>query len=873
MKISMGISNGNEIGKIFYPQRFPYPWKFDGYGYGYGDGYENSSQMIAYGAANILVKISLDEGLDQVVLIVYRNLIGMVVLAPFAYAFERTKRPSLSFSVLLKIFVLAGVGSTINQNVHYLGLGFTSATVSAAMSNIIPSFTFIVAIVLRMEKVDIRSTKGLAKIIGTILCIGGALTFTFWKGGYMSKGFVRHPLVHIKGAGLRHHKHWVIGSLLVLIGQAAWGGWIILQAIVFKSYPAGLSLNVLSFFFGAMQSSIIALIVDRKPESWKLGWNVQLLTIIYNGVITTALMYCIQTWCISEKGPVFAAMFYPLGLLFVGVFSAIVFAERLYLGSLVGATFIVIGLYCVLWGKTKDKSSGNTDCEKEMSCNETSGSCNPPKKEIYVDAIYDDSITVPNAIREKSTCISLESGFISDKCSNCEHKEPCNEAKTSNNHQKLEIRHFALVFLNIKPISILEAFNYAMIAYGCSSILVKISLDEGLNQVVLIVYRNLIGMVVLAPFAYAFERTNHPSLSFSILIKIFVLAGVGSTINQNVHYLGLGLTSATVSAAMSNIIPSFTFIMAVALRMEKVNIRSAKGIAKIIGSLLVLIGQAAWGGWITLQAIFFKDYPAGVSLNVLTCFFGAIQCFVIAVIVDRNPESWKLGWNIQLLTIIYNGVITSALLYWIQTWCIREKGPVFVAMFSPLGLLFVGVFSAVVFAERLYLGSLVGAILIVTGLYCVLWGKSKDNSTINTDSEKGQGKDRPGQGKARQGMGKARPGQGKARQGMGKARPRHGQGKARVRQGKARASWGNGLTSTIRGGGLSPRGGMSNSDKEGLEHALGTMPRRRPTDNGPATPSRWDSTPSPGLAPNVPGHGQALRDAVPVPKRSMNHVP
>ncbi|KAK9106632.1 hypothetical protein Syun_022643 [Stephania yunnanensis] len=45
----------------------------------------------------------------------------------------------------------------------------------------------------------------------------------------------------------------------------------------------------------------------------------------------------------------------------------------------------------------------------------------------------------------------------------------------------------------------------------------------------------------------------------------------------------------------------------------------------------------------------------------------------------------------------------------------------------------------VVFVERLYLGSLVGAMLIVAGLYYVLWGKSKDNSTANTDShEKGK---------------------------------------------------------------------------------------------------------------------------------------
>ena len=46
----------------------------------------------------------------------------------------------------------------------------------------------------------------------------------------------------------------------------------------------------------------------------------------------SALAYYLQTWCISNKGPVFAAMFSPLLLIIVGIFSAIAFAERLHVG-------------------------------------------------------------------------------------------------------------------------------------------------------------------------------------------------------------------------------------------------------------------------------------------------------------------------------------------------------------------------------------------------------------------------------------------------------------------------------------------------------------------------------------------------------------
>lgn len=45
--------------------------------------------QLAYGGSNILVKISLEKGLDQLAFVVYRHLIGMLLLGPFAYAFER----------------------------------------------------------------------------------------------------------------------------------------------------------------------------------------------------------------------------------------------------------------------------------------------------------------------------------------------------------------------------------------------------------------------------------------------------------------------------------------------------------------------------------------------------------------------------------------------------------------------------------------------------------------------------------------------------------------------------------------------------------------------------------------------------------------
>ncbi|XWS61474.1 hypothetical protein CRYUN_Cryun07bG0128700 [Craigia yunnanensis] len=323
--------------------------------------------QFAYGGSNILIKIAIERGLNQFVFVVYRHIIAMFLLGPLAYVLERKERPSLSVSVFGKIFLLSSLGTTIHLNVYYAGLAYTSPTVATALSNIIPSLTFLMAVFLRMEKVKIKSASGGAKVLGALICIGGSLIFSFWRGGFQLKGFVNRPLMNIYSTNgshgeCRHGKEsWIKGSALILVSYIAWSGWLILQATVSKVYPAQLSLNVLICFIASLQSSVLALFFARNPLLWKLEWNVQLLTIIYCGVVLSALIYYLQTWCISNKGPVFAAMFTPLLVVIVAIFSAIVFAERLHLGSLVGAFLIILGLYFVLWAKRKDSFvSGNT---------------------------------------------------------------------------------------------------------------------------------------------------------------------------------------------------------------------------------------------------------------------------------------------------------------------------------------------------------------------------------------------------------------------------------------------------------------------------------------------------------------------------------
>ncbi|XP_052171029.1 WAT1-related protein At1g43650-like [Diospyros lotus] len=344
--------------------------------------------QVAYGGANIIVKIALAKGMNQQVLLVYRHVLAVLLLAPFAYVLERKQRPPLSFWVMVKIFVLASIGITIHLNVFYAGLGYTSPTVAHALSNASPALTFLVAVLIRMEKVETGSARGRAKLGGAFTCIAGSLIFTFWKGGYLFKSILERPLIHVHeydtkagGTVVPKHRNWMKGSALILTSNITWCTWLIFQGIVYKIYPAPLSLNALVCLFALLQSSFLAIFFCRDPALWRLEWDVQLLAIIYSGLVTSLLANNLQIWCISINGPVFAAMFSPLSLVFVAIFSAIAFAERLHLGSVMGAFVIIVGLYCMLWGKRADnlatepfKNGKGFDGDDTMQIPETTNS-------------------------------------------------------------------------------------------------------------------------------------------------------------------------------------------------------------------------------------------------------------------------------------------------------------------------------------------------------------------------------------------------------------------------------------------------------------------------------------------------------------------
>ncbi|KAK8566156.1 hypothetical protein V6N13_021227 [Hibiscus sabdariffa] len=75
------------------------------------------------------------------------------------------------------------------------------------------------------------------------------------------------------------------------------------------------------------------------------------------GGIGTGLTVVLMSWCLRLRGPLFVSIFNPLTLVYVAIVGSLIFNEKLSIGSILGSVIMVIGVYVVLWGKTKEKKT------------------------------------------------------------------------------------------------------------------------------------------------------------------------------------------------------------------------------------------------------------------------------------------------------------------------------------------------------------------------------------------------------------------------------------------------------------------------------------------------------------------------------------
>ncbi|XP_010542798.1 PREDICTED: WAT1-related protein At4g01430 [Tarenaya hassleriana] len=311
---------------------------------------------VAMGSVNAFVKKALDDDINHMVIASYRLAISALILAPFAYFWERKVRPRLTFWLLCEHFISGLLGASLLQFFFLLGLSYTSATVSCAILGMLPAITFTLALIFRSESLNLKSKAGLLKVLGTLICISGALLLTFYKGLPISNPRSQSEGFSDGSQQQQHHdpKKWLLGCTCLLVGTTFLSLWMLFQAKLNISYPCKYSSTFLMSVFGSLQCALLSLTQTRDLQRWILKDKFVILIILYAGVVGQAMSTVATSWGIKKRGPVFASTFYPVMLISATLFDFIILHRQLYIGSILGSVVSIMGLYVFLWGKNKD---------------------------------------------------------------------------------------------------------------------------------------------------------------------------------------------------------------------------------------------------------------------------------------------------------------------------------------------------------------------------------------------------------------------------------------------------------------------------------------------------------------------------------------
>ncbi|KAF3522038.1 hypothetical protein F2Q69_00048581 [Brassica cretica] len=202
---------------------------------------------------------------------------------------------------------------------------------------------------------------------------------------------------------------------------------------------------------------------------------------------------------------------------------------------------------------------------------------------------------------------------------------------------------------------------------------------------------------------------------------------------------GIEYSSPTVSSAISNLTPAFTFTLAVIFRHHTLRccICFTYHFTSPALEFIRVKLDNRWPfdyftllSYISLTRIM-EIYPEEITVVFLYNLCVTLISAPVCLLGERNFTSWILKPDISLAAIMYSGVFVSVFSGLTHTWGLHLKGPVYISLFRPLSIVIVVAMGAIFLGDALHLGSVIGSVILCIGFYTLIWGKAREDTAKN----------------------------------------------------------------------------------------------------------------------------------------------
>ncbi|KAJ8775086.1 hypothetical protein K2173_020090 [Erythroxylum novogranatense] len=308
--------------------------------------------QFVYAGNSVLLSYLMSLGLPPLTIVIFSTFATFLVISPLAVYFERNKWPNkLTVKLVIQLAFISFGGVTLFQSLFLSGIKLTSPALATAMPNLAPGLIFVIAWTLRLEKVDLRCKYSKVKLVGTLLCVVGALTMSLMH----STTSEQEPSLATPPSEMVFDRDKIIGCLYLMAAVVVLSSNVVLQATTLGDFPAPMSLCAITSLMGVIITAIVQLFQDHDVE---FGWSMlrlgDLITYSILGGTVGGACVSFNGWAMKKRGPVLVSMFGPIGTVISVILSVVSLGDTVKIGSLAGMFIMFTGLYFVLWARGKE---------------------------------------------------------------------------------------------------------------------------------------------------------------------------------------------------------------------------------------------------------------------------------------------------------------------------------------------------------------------------------------------------------------------------------------------------------------------------------------------------------------------------------------